>query len=519
MPEDGARPVPEGQLPMPGGGLAPNPPATTTLGPLAAEIAQKEIELQTAVQQLAAIEPQLTPADTAAELAEQDWLAKSAALAEAEQTLDQLVSESYRGIAALPPDLFIPELPGLQAHAPAMPVEVPIGAEAAARGYIKARDEAQAAAAQLELARTNAETLADQAADLEARIERLTDELERLRDRNAELLVEQERAREQRAQQNADVNPAPVDGYRPHPRAVQAVRFALSQLGKPYVWGAEGPNAYDCSGLVWASYRTVGRTLPRVAADQYWGTRDKLVTRSAAQARRGLLAGDLIFFASGHSWQSIHHVGMYIGNGQMVHAPNSREVVKISPVWWDRLFAVTRVFDAIPLPGTDPGAGNPGSPGQPNPQPGTPPTPPGTRPTTPPPGSGTPTTPPPGSGTPTTPPPNTTTPPTTEPPPVLTTVPQVSAGMSVADVQAALEEAGLQWEVGDPITDGSCPDGAIVLSPPPGTEVERETTVTIQVCEATTPDTPDPEEPEPEESPSETPASPTSSSTPTAIPA
>ena len=76
-------------------------------------------------------------------------------------------------------------------------------------------------------------------------------------------------------------NLEPVDGYEAHPRAVQAVEFALRQLGKPYQWGAQGPNRYDCSGLVLASYQSVGETVPRVAADQYWGTRDKLVTRSA----------------------------------------------------------------------------------------------------------------------------------------------------------------------------------------------------------------------------------------------
>lgn len=102
-------------------------------------------------------------------------------------------------------------------------------------------------------------------------------------------------------------------------RAAAAVAYAYSKLGSPYVWGATGPNAFDCSGLVQAAYRSAGVSLPRTTYAQInAGTR---VSRSELQP------GDLVFFYSG-----ISHVGIYVGNGQMVHAPNPSAPVRVAPV-------------------------------------------------------------------------------------------------------------------------------------------------------------------------------------------
>ncbi|GAA4990397.1 hypothetical protein GCM10023205_72250 [Yinghuangia aomiensis] len=102
-------------------------------------------------------------------------------------------------------------------------------------------------------------------------------------------------------------------------KAATAIAFAKAQLGKPYVYGAEGPDAYDCSGLVQAAYKAAGVSLPRVTNDQFAAGR-KVSTSD-------LQPGDLVFYYSG-----ISHVGIYIGNGQIIHAPNSRTVVKIASV-------------------------------------------------------------------------------------------------------------------------------------------------------------------------------------------
>ncbi|WP_435819547.1 NlpC/P60 family protein [Micromonospora tulbaghiae] len=170
-----------------------------------------------------------------------------------------------------------------------------------------------------------------------------------LRKENAAKLLEIERladAAEQRLGTSYVVDQG-IDGLVADPRALAAVRYALAQLGDPYLWAAEGPDRFDCSGLMLASYQAAGyRGLPRVAKDQYFATRSRTVSPNA------LLPGDLLFFASGSSWTSVHHVAMYIGNGKMVEAPRTGDVVKISVVRWSRLYAATRVIGAVPAPAT-----------------------------------------------------------------------------------------------------------------------------------------------------------------------
>ena len=91
--------------------------------------------------------------------------------------------------------------------------------------------------------------------------------------------------------------------------AAVALAFALAQVGKAYAWGGSGPNAYDCSGLTTAAYKQAGITIPRTSYSQFnVGTPVTL-----AQLR----PGDLVFYYAG-----ISHVGMYIGNGRIVHASN-----------------------------------------------------------------------------------------------------------------------------------------------------------------------------------------------------
>jgi cell wall-associated NlpC family hydrolase len=93
------------------------------------------------------------------------------------------------------------------------------------------------------------------------------------------------------------------------------VSFALDQVDKPYVWGTAGPDTYDCSGLVLRAYAQIGIELPHNAAAQYGST--------ANLSRDELQPGDLVFY------NDLSHMGMYIGNGLIVHAPNSRTVVKV----------------------------------------------------------------------------------------------------------------------------------------------------------------------------------------------
>lgn len=105
----------------------------------------------------------------------------------------------------------------------------------------------------------------------------------------------------------------------PNARAARAVSFAYDSLGLPYVWGATGPSSYDCSGFTQAAWRAAGVELPRTTYTQ--------INAGSRISRSELEPGDLVFFYSG-----ISHVGLYIGNGMMIHAPRTGDVVKIAPV-------------------------------------------------------------------------------------------------------------------------------------------------------------------------------------------
>lgn len=105
----------------------------------------------------------------------------------------------------------------------------------------------------------------------------------------------------------------------PGSRAARAVAFAYSALGKPYVWGATGPSSFDCSGLTQAAYRSAGVSLPRTTYTQ--------INSGQRVSRSELAPGDLVFFYSG-----ISHVGIYVGNGRMIHAPHPGAPVRLAPI-------------------------------------------------------------------------------------------------------------------------------------------------------------------------------------------
>jgi peptidoglycan DL-endopeptidase CwlO len=116
------------------------------------------------------------------------------------------------------------------------------------------------------------------------------------------------------------------------PQTAAAIAIAEAQVGKPYVWGAAGPDSFDCSGLMQWSWNQIGIKLPRVAADQQsWAIPVPISQVSP---------GDLVFFGS-----PAHHVGMYVGNGMMVDAPHSGALVGIVPIWWDQLSGFGRVHN------------------------------------------------------------------------------------------------------------------------------------------------------------------------------
>ena len=160
-------------------------------------------------------------------------------------------------------------------------------------------------------------------------------------DHRVATLIEQERRREEATQRAAFADylstaraagTAPSRDGRASAAARRAVEVALAQLGSPYVWGAEGPATFDCSGLTSFAYAAAGVTIPRVSRAQFAAYAGMRPVDPAH-----LVAGDLVFFADNPgSPSTIHHVGVYIGNGLnglMVEAPHTGAVVRTSSIW------------------------------------------------------------------------------------------------------------------------------------------------------------------------------------------
>ncbi|OZM70525.1 hydrolase Nlp/P60 [Amycolatopsis antarctica] len=176
---------------------------------------------------------------------------------------------------------------------------------------------AQTTAAQQQAAdaQGRAQTAKDDAAkltsDIESRKSALDSQMKELEEASGSL------SDEDRAEQGDEGEEPPTDIKAPGDAAQTAVNAALGKRGSPYVWGATGPGQFDCSGLTSWAYKQAGISLPRSSRAQ--------ATFGQSVPRDQLQPGDLVFFYS-----PVSHVGIYIGNGQMVHAPTSGDVVKVS---------------------------------------------------------------------------------------------------------------------------------------------------------------------------------------------
>jgi peptidoglycan DL-endopeptidase CwlO len=205
--------------------------------------------------------------------------------------------------------------------------------------------EADAAQAAAERAAAEAATLVDrvaaQQADLDAQIAEFQAQYDRLAEEERAARAAAERAAAEEAARvaaaaeaptpaaepaptpapapTAAAEPAPAPAAAAGPAAQVAVDTALAQRGDPYVWAAAGPDSFDCSGLTQYAYAAAGIALPHSSRMQ--STTGTPVPRSALQP------GDLVFFYS-----PVSHVGLYIGNGQMVHASTYGQPVKVASI-------------------------------------------------------------------------------------------------------------------------------------------------------------------------------------------
>lgn len=196
--------------------------------------------------------------------------------------------------------------------------------EAREAEQVALRDEAASQRLRIENAVARQEAYAD---SLDTDIQRLIAEEEERQRRLAE-----ERAREAAeaarlaaeaasavAGEFPDQDPAAGDG-RP-----EVVSIALEYLGVPYVWGGSSPAGFDCSGLVQYVYARIGVTLPRTSRSQF-----RAGSHISPSALDQLVMGDLVFFGYDGDPERVHHVGIYCGSGNFIHAPSTGEVVQVS---------------------------------------------------------------------------------------------------------------------------------------------------------------------------------------------
>ncbi|KAB2974341.1 glycoside hydrolase [Streptomyces sp. SS1-1] len=149
------------------------------------------------------------------------------------------------------------------------------------------------------------------------------------RQQQAEAEREREEAAQQQEQGGQEQGATAPDGSYAT-KAEKALSFARTQIGKPYVWGATGPDSYDCSGLTQAAWKAAGVDIPRVTYDQV--NAGTTVPVSSAQP------GDLVFF-----YDDVTHVGLYIGNGMMIHAPKPGAYVREESIYYDGESAIHSV--------------------------------------------------------------------------------------------------------------------------------------------------------------------------------
>ena len=139
----------------------------------------------------------------------------------------------------------------------------------------------------------------------------------------------------------APANPATIDpttgGPVLHGDARSVVQFALAQLGKPYQWGAAGPDAYDCSGLTLAAYASIGVRLPHYATYQAgYG-------KPIDWHHQPIHPGDLLFLRGGAPTHDYGHVGIALNTHQWINAPQAGDLVQIAPLPYPALQAVRRL--------------------------------------------------------------------------------------------------------------------------------------------------------------------------------
>ena len=301
--------------PTAGDAVPETPPATATPADVTAALAALAEENEALAEELNAAQIDLDNKSAASETAKTAAADAASSLATAKRKLNQTAVTEYRSgtasraaslLTADSTDAYLTASAALSYLSQRQAADQRTFTQAAAHAAMVQQQAATAAAA----AQQTLDDLARRRSDLDARQATYEKDLAKL-------------TAAQRANYFDTSAPAPSTGAAPvtapNPAAQLVVDFAVAQLGKPYVFAAAGPTSYDCSGLTMAAWARAGVELPHFARSQFgMGTHV-----NAAD----LQPGDLVFFYS-----DLHHVGIYIGGGNMIHAPTPGDVVKISAV-------------------------------------------------------------------------------------------------------------------------------------------------------------------------------------------
>ncbi len=312
------------------------------------ELARINLQVEIAAEHWNAAQIALDAARRAAVRAQARVAAKELALREAQSGLGAIVAAAYKSGGGVDPVLQLmttatpgtfldraasldalarnrsDQLRSIRAARLALKHERDLAREQVTRADAIAADMAKTKAGiQKALARQQALVARLESAD--ARRERLAREAAARR--AAQLAAARARAALLRASRSrpASLYTGPASG-----RASVAVAEAYRQLGKPYEWAAAGPDRFDCSGLTMWVWAKAGVSLPHHSGSQY--NQGRHVSQSELQP------GDLVFFGS-----PIHHVGIYVGNGNMINAPETGDVVKVSPAFRSDWAGATRL--------------------------------------------------------------------------------------------------------------------------------------------------------------------------------
>jgi cell wall-associated NlpC family hydrolase len=297
------------------------PPATS--GEAAALVAARGHELEVITEQFNEARETLTAQQAAARTAAAELEQATATLAGAQQSVRGIARSAWTGeglgsfqalMTSDSADDFVDRMSTLQlvaGHQNGI-LEAAAGANVAAA---QAQATAQDAAAQ---AQATYDKVAAQQADLQKQVAEYQAVYDQLSAQERQAATD---AHGNRASRSTEREPAVASGpVVANSEAAQiAIDTAMAQRGKPYVWAASGPGSFDCSGLTAYAYRAAGVSLAHSSALQS--------KTGQAVSRADLQPGDLVFFYS-----PVSHVGIYIGNGQMVHAPTSGDVVKVASV-------------------------------------------------------------------------------------------------------------------------------------------------------------------------------------------